>query len=469
MEPLPFNITLSSQTATISYLPTRDGDAALGWNVTYSQGNQNTGYSNLQGVGTDTHRTAHDGASLQFSWIGTAVYLYGNADNASYTLDVDGDRVSSSSVTIPEGGLLGSKTGLEYGNHTVTLTTHGTNQVAFQFAELTIGLGYLGSSVQNSSILAVDSSSTPITQNPFFSYQPVNNHWHVEVARTQLLPNGTRMAIPRQMLTSTLGESVSFTINQTSAFFLYGSCNRDHAKKVVTVTPYGDPSKAWTTTINDHSSILDFFQIIHWEAGLDRDESYNVQIIQAGLPPNNLAPNFGFHSLVTIDGGSAPQSSNATHPSGSPDPSPPGDHPSSTRLGSGVVVAVVVSGAAVLAILAFVLFWLRRQRRRRRFASRPREILSPTPEPGIISRPGSIQTTAYMISPFTSDHWHSNSQLISSSNPSFVDSSTAELTQGASTPDAREVDAGPLPPEYQASWMQNDLAGSRRMRGDGKR
>lgn len=143
MDPLPYNVTISSQTASILYSPTRDGNLTAGWNVTYSLGLNNTGFGNPQGVGVDSHSTTHDGASLELSWVGTAVYLYGQAANASYTINVDGSKFDDSLTNIPSGGLLGSKTGLGYGNHTVTLTAHGTGgELEFQFADLTIGLSY---------------------------------------------------------------------------------------------------------------------------------------------------------------------------------------------------------------------------------------------------------------------------------------------------------------------------------------
>ncbi|KAH8100275.1 hypothetical protein BXZ70DRAFT_179619 [Cristinia sonorae] len=358
MEPFPYNITVSSQTGTILYLPSRDGNASLGWNVTYSQGTSDTGYNHPQGVGVDSHQTTYDGATMQFSWIGTAMFLYGQADGASYTIDVDGDQSSSASVSVPQGGLLGSRTGLIYGNHTLTLTTHGTGQVSFQYAELTIGVGYPGSLVQNRTILAVDSASTNPTPNPYFTYQPGNNHWQIEDAKSQRLPSGVRVPVPLEMFTATVGESVSFTVNQTTAFFLYASFDFDRGQKIVTVTPYSDPSKVRTTAVTDFSNALDFVQILYWEAGLDRDESYNVQIIQVGLTPRGGTPNFRFHTLVTIDGGSP----NASGTPGS-GIDQPGKHRPSAKLGPGALAGIVISCVAVLMLLGGVVLWVNKRRK----------------------------------------------------------------------------------------------------------
>lgn len=143
-DPLPYNVTISSQSAVVQYAPARDGALTAGWNVTYSSGTANTGFNAPQGVGTDSHQTTHDGATMQLSWVGTAVYLYGNATGASYSIDVDGSSIGSSEATVPQGGLLGSRMNLSYGRHTVTLTVHGTVAVSFQYAELTTGVGYIG-------------------------------------------------------------------------------------------------------------------------------------------------------------------------------------------------------------------------------------------------------------------------------------------------------------------------------------
>ena len=143
MDPLPYNVTISSQTASIVYSPARDGNTTAGWNVTYSDGTT-PAYGSQQGIGTDYHQTTLDGSTMQLSWVGTAIYLYGQANNASFSIDVDGVTSTYSDVTIPQGGLLGVQTELAYSNHTAALTTHGSGLVAFQYAELTIGIGYPG-------------------------------------------------------------------------------------------------------------------------------------------------------------------------------------------------------------------------------------------------------------------------------------------------------------------------------------
>ncbi|KAL0063619.1 hypothetical protein AAF712_009478 [Marasmius tenuissimus] len=145
MDPLPYNITLSSQTATIFYFPSREGPIETGWNTTYSSGGKEVGPGTLlEGIGVAYHRTTHPGATLEFEWVGTAVYLYGKANAGSYNLSVDGKSIESPSDDVPLGALLGFKANLEYGSHTVKLMVLGGAEVVFQNAEVTIGIGYIG-------------------------------------------------------------------------------------------------------------------------------------------------------------------------------------------------------------------------------------------------------------------------------------------------------------------------------------
>ena len=101
------------------------------------------------------------------------------------------------------------------------------------------------------------------------------------------------------MATSTAGESVTFTLNQTTAFFLRGTLNYDHGHKSVTFTPHSNAGQATTTTILDYSTTLDFEQILYWQSGLDRDQSYTVQITQLA---DGTETSFSFSSLDIIDG-----------------------------------------------------------------------------------------------------------------------------------------------------------------------
>lgn len=98
------------------------------------------------------------------------------------------------------------------------------------------------------------------------------------------------------MSTYTQGNSVSFTLVQTNAFFLWGTVNHDHGPKTATITPSNSSGEARATPLNDFSSLLDLKQIIYWESGLDRDQNYTVTVTQTD--PGG----FSFSSLDIIDG-----------------------------------------------------------------------------------------------------------------------------------------------------------------------
>ncbi|THV01094.1 hypothetical protein K435DRAFT_655934 [Dendrothele bispora CBS 962.96] len=98
------------------------------------------------------------------------------------------------------------------------------------------------------------------------------------------------------MLTDAANATVSFTLRNTSAFFLWGAVNRDHTTQEATLTSQKDGSSE-VMTINDFSTILDFIQILYWKSNLNRNETYTVQI-------TNLEnfKSLSFSSIDIIDG-----------------------------------------------------------------------------------------------------------------------------------------------------------------------
>jgi hypothetical protein len=184
----PYNITISSQCATIVYQPYREGLISGGWNVTYS-GNDDSSY-NLQtiGIGASSRRTTLAGATFQIDWVGTAIYLYGSAPSGSFSVSLDGGNSVTGSPDTSQ-GLLNSLTGLQYGNHTVVLTVVGGNEVNFGGAVLTVGVGYQGrvvsmhifphiidtrlsATIKNSTQFAAINNGTVLVGNPFFTFSP---------------------------------------------------------------------------------------------------------------------------------------------------------------------------------------------------------------------------------------------------------------------------------------------------------
>jgi hypothetical protein len=67
---------------------------------------------------TSAHRTTLPGASVRLDWLGTAIYLYGDASVGAYTIELDG-ATTNCETSAP--GLLFSKSNLTYGSHSLTL------------------------------------------------------------------------------------------------------------------------------------------------------------------------------------------------------------------------------------------------------------------------------------------------------------------------------------------------------------
>ncbi|KAK1231230.1 hypothetical protein PQX77_005654 [Marasmius sp. AFHP31] len=381
MNPLPYNITLSSQTATISYFPSREGPIETGWNSSYPSAIARI-LGQTQGIGENYHRTTYPGASFEFEWVGTAVYLYGKAGVGSYRFSIDGKSIESSLNDVLLGDLLGCKTDLEYGSHTVVFTTLGKGEVAFQYAEVTIGVGYNMNPIRNRTILAtVGEASGQPKSNPFFQFGGSNSSksWRPESEiYTVYHVNRSQSQIPRQMTTFEFDNTLTFTVSQTSAFFLWGTVNYDHSNKRATIT-WGEGRK--DTLLNDLSDYLDFQQIIYWEGGLDRDKTYTVQIFNEldthrrinsfNLMADIPWPGFSFHTLELIDGGPAPSPPTSVGPSLTAQ--------STRALTAGVTAGIVVGCVIVILLLGAGAYLLCRWRsnRRQNEESRYNMVLTP--------------------------------------------------------------------------------------------
>ncbi|ESK80787.1 hypothetical protein Moror_8504 [Moniliophthora roreri MCA 2997] len=366
MEPQPYNITLSSQTASFLYSPSRDTNITEGWNVTYSGGRTTLDARwGLQGTGIDFHRKSLAGASLEFGWTGTACYLYGKAEPGSYRVYVDDEEL----VGVPQDGLLGSKSGLTYGSHSANLSVVGGSTVAFQYVDLIIGIGSPGSSVENRTEQATNETSPVIPNTRFFRFgnelSPTENGWEVELDIPRMMyPDGTTRPLTRQIHTGNERDTLSFTVEEASAFFLRGSLSFDHFLKQATITPgpNGEPFK--TTVFNDYSTVLDFEQVLYWESGLDRDKTYDLEL---------------------IDGGTFVSSS-------------PG-------LSSGSIAGIVVSAVAAACLLAAVVFivWWRRRRNRNSNSEYPRTTTAQVPQGAVEAFTQSSPSVFQSQSQFTSE------------------------------------------------------------------
>ncbi|ESK87237.1 hypothetical protein Moror_5825 [Moniliophthora roreri MCA 2997] len=156
MDPLPYNITLSSQSPAFVYSPSHAENGT-------PEGAHNNGtvHGVVIGAGEAYVQATHSLASMSLTWVGTVVYLYGfSTSPESYWIEIDEGNARNLRVD-PESNLLASVTGLSYGNHTISLHNNdvGATLLTFHYAVLTIGIGYESSfQIQKHSVPAAPAS-----------------------------------------------------------------------------------------------------------------------------------------------------------------------------------------------------------------------------------------------------------------------------------------------------------------------
>ncbi|KAE9394470.1 hypothetical protein BT96DRAFT_799694, partial [Gymnopus androsaceus JB14] len=77
---------------------------------------------------------------------------------------------------------------------------------------------------------------------------------------------------------STSGSSVTFTLANTSAYFILGSLNYDHGVFQVTRIPEGNTSNQVVQSANGSSFLSDPQQILFWDSGLDETITYVIEV-----------------------------------------------------------------------------------------------------------------------------------------------------------------------------------------------
>ncbi|KAK1229273.1 hypothetical protein PQX77_007671 [Marasmius sp. AFHP31] len=338
------------------------------------------------------------GAFVNFNWVGTAIYVYGNSTRESYSFSVDGQDVGQT-FDVQQGGLLGSKIGMQYKEHNATLKVVGGEGLAFQYADLTIGLGYNGKERKNETVQAVVEEGDSYRPNPFFDYHSSSLDWRPDTFKAIVtLPNGTTSPITRQMITAGRNDSLGFHVNSSNAFILWGSLYKDHATKRITISP--DPrSNNLTSTketfMYDTGRYQDYQQILYWESGLNRETSYVVNITALDA----VHQKFAFNELQLLDGG-LPLATGARQ-----------------HLLPRDIAMIVVLPVFLFATIGIGTLWFHKRQTKRMQA------LVVTPYVGIFKNAPPSQ---------------------SSSSP--PPASTTATSQSC------EIDAGPLPPQYNPLW-----------------
>ena len=90
-----------------------------------------------------SHSTTFLGASAQLDWIGTAVYLYGDASEGGYTIELDGNQTTPTSSVSDVPGLLFSQSDMTYGPHSLIFTVVQSGATIYN-AIITVGMGEVG-------------------------------------------------------------------------------------------------------------------------------------------------------------------------------------------------------------------------------------------------------------------------------------------------------------------------------------
>jgi hypothetical protein len=106
----PYNITVTDQSPTIKYSPSRYGaDPAQTWNVSYDAQTWSDFERGAIRSGTSDHWSVQVGATATFGFKGTAVYIYGGASVGDATVSVGSEDITQTGG----GGYLAWKRGLK--------------------------------------------------------------------------------------------------------------------------------------------------------------------------------------------------------------------------------------------------------------------------------------------------------------------------------------------------------------------
>jgi len=136
------NLTIIDQSPTIKYSPSRFGDSAQTWNVSYTGNDWSTFSPGNLSQGTSSHYTTYIGATATFGFKGPAVYVLGTGSAGDYTVTVGGEDVSESGGI---GGVLAQKTGMKDQWWDVVVKVTGSGGVNLTGITFSVNIGNDGS------------------------------------------------------------------------------------------------------------------------------------------------------------------------------------------------------------------------------------------------------------------------------------------------------------------------------------
>lgn len=101
----PTNITVTDNSPTINYTPSRSGDSSQTWNVSYTGNDWSTTTPGNLSQGTSQHLSYYVGATALFSFKGTAIYIAGTASATNAEVTVGGTLITPRGLPAYKDGL----------------------------------------------------------------------------------------------------------------------------------------------------------------------------------------------------------------------------------------------------------------------------------------------------------------------------------------------------------------------------
>ncbi|TBU42207.1 hypothetical protein BD309DRAFT_991860 [Dichomitus squalens] len=382
-----FLVSIDDSSSFINYRPHGDGGVgnwtSTGWQPWYSDKGFNTAGGEL-GTGQSLHITGFPNASLDFTFYGTEVALYGNA-NCSYDVSVDGSLQSFQAASGPE---LFHMTALDEKTHNVTLVAHASDGALFSFDWADITRPLPGEDIPSSQVFAA-------TDPTFFEYR---GDWSQKTDPNGQIPSESHSAPYYQVQSSPASLSFAF---QGSGVSVNGSRNWGGYTYDVTLDDA-------TTSYNESTMWLIGDALLFYQDGLDPSATHTV----------NITPKVGdglifWLNSVTVHGGlnatstnsstspsSTLQTSSTASGSASATSNPSTSQPNSAHSSdAGRIAGGVIGGLAGLAILTGALvFYFRRRRVPAPARDPPVPAVSPYPDVADVAITTARETAPPMMS-----------------------------------------------------------------------
>jgi len=99
------NITVTDNSPTINYSPSRSGDSAQTWNVSYTGNDWSTTSLGSLSQGTSQHGTYYIGATATFGFRGTGIYINGSATGSDAEVTVGGEVITPRGLPASKKGM----------------------------------------------------------------------------------------------------------------------------------------------------------------------------------------------------------------------------------------------------------------------------------------------------------------------------------------------------------------------------